>query len=94
MSTRGSNKHEFSFTKEKDNEWLSVASDHKIVLSDAASSFSGDCEVVKAGGGNEMYDLCSEGFDAFSMASIPDYIEPLKDKKSSFCYTPSNKSKL
>ena len=80
-------------------KWPEKKIDNKIKLSDAASSESADCEVIK--GGDDMFDLISSSshnLDAYSMASLGDYggdfSSAEKGKNSSFCYTPSGKSQL
>lgn len=95
MNSRGSKKFDFGLNKgDNDNDWMSLDSDRKIALSDAESD---DCKVVNAGG-NGDFDYISDGFDAFSMASLPDYGMggggDSSAKKANFCYTPSNKSQL
>ena len=93
MSAKGAGSFDFGFvSKGNENDWMSVASDHKIALSDADKSDSNDCQVVNVGRG-DVYDLISEsdGFDAYSMASLNDF-GGVKESKNNFCYTPSNKS--
>ena len=100
MNSRGSKKFDFGLNKgDNDNDWMSLDSDRKIALSDAQSD-NDDCQVVNAGG-NGDFDYISDGFDAYSMASLPDYGmggggggDSSAKKATNFCYTPSNKSQL
>ena len=98
MNSRGSKKFDFGLAaKDNDNEWMSLGSDRKIALSDAESGDLDDCQVVNAGGGDN-FDYISDGFDAYSMASLPEFtvgVDTSTSKKGgNFCYTPSNKSQL
>ena len=99
MNSKGAKCFDFGTVKDSDIDWMSIGSANKIKLSDAASSESADCEVIK--GGDDMFDLISSSshnLDAYSMASLGDYGGDFgsaeKGKNSSFCYTPSGKSQL
>ena len=95
MNSRGSKKFDFGVAKDNDNDWISLGSDRKIALSDAGSDLD-DCQVVNAGGADN-FDYISDGFDAYSMASLPEFtvgVDSTAKKGNNFCYTPSNKSQL
>ena len=99
MNSRGSKKFDFGVAAKDnaaDNDWMSLGSDRKIALSDAGSAELDDCQVVNADGGDN-FDYISDGFDAYSMASLPEFtvgVDSTAKKGNNFCYTPSNKSQL